>query len=192
MNCLLLACPAGARRRLSAGLDPVRTAAHQGGRPRRHPHHRLGQHRRDQRAAHRQQGARRRDAAARCAEGHRRPCCSPRSGAVRHRHRRRRWPSRPASAPSSATSIRSGSASRAARASPPTSACCSGCTGRRRCVLRGVAASGCHPLFLAVRAGRQHRHAGRRVGPRLAGGRDRCWSRSPRCWSTSTSRTSSG
>ena len=40
--------------------------------PRRHPRHRLGQYRRDQRAAHRPQGPRRRDAHPRRAEGHRR------------------------------------------------------------------------------------------------------------------------
>ena len=38
----------------------------------------------------------------------------------------------PGSAPFSAISFRSGSASRAARASPPISACCSGSPGRRR------------------------------------------------------------
>ena len=49
--------------RLSARLDPVRPDADAGSPARRHPHHRLRQYRRDQRAAHRPQGARRRDAA---------------------------------------------------------------------------------------------------------------------------------
>ena len=60
--------------RLSARLDPVRPADHARRRAWRRPQDRLRQYRRDQRAAHRQQGAGRADAAARCAEGHGRPC----------------------------------------------------------------------------------------------------------------------
>ena len=56
--------------RLPARLDPVRPDPDPARRARRHPRHRLGQHRRDQRAAHRPQGPRRRDAPPRRAEGH--------------------------------------------------------------------------------------------------------------------------
>ena len=117
--------------RLSARLHPLRAADHARCRPRRRAQDRLGQYRRDQCAAHRQQGARGADAAPRHAEGHRR--------------RPDRWhatasipPWRPASARSSATSFRSGSASRAARASPPISACCSALPGWWPCVFAAV------------------------------------------------------
>ena len=53
-------------------LDPVRPAADAARRPRRHPHDRLRQYRRHQRAAHRQQGARAGHAAARRRQGRRR------------------------------------------------------------------------------------------------------------------------
>ena len=112
--------------RLSARLDPVRPADHPCRRARRRPQDRLRQYRRDQRAAHRQQGAGRANACARCAEGHRRR-------ADRRLVRRRARRSMPGSPPSSATSFRPGSISRAARASPPISACSPACTGRRRC-----------------------------------------------------------
>ena len=93
-------------------------------RPGRRARDRLGQHRRHQRAAHRQQGARGRHAAARRAEGR----CRRPPGRVSRRsqcgsgRRPRRLP-RPRVS-------RSGSASRAARASPPISACCSVSLGR--------------------------------------------------------------
>ena len=57
--------------RLPAGLDPVRPAADPRRGAGRHPQGGLGQYRRDQRAAHRPQGAGGRDPAARCAEGRR-------------------------------------------------------------------------------------------------------------------------
>ena len=120
--------PAGrSRLRLSARLDPLRPAHHAPRRPRRCPQDRLRQYRRHQCAAHRPQGPCRRDAAARRAEGHgrgahRRLCSAPNAALIGRR-----------SAPFSATSFRSGSASRAARASPPISACCSASPGRRPC-----------------------------------------------------------
>ena len=101
--------------RLSARLDPVRPAPHPARRPRRHPHDRLRQYRRHQRAAHRPQGPRRRDAARSTRSRARPPCCSL----------HRLWPASDArlarrrSAPSSATCFRSGCGSRAARASRP-------------------------------------------------------------------------
>ena len=111
--------PRRARLRLSAGLDPFGLILTRFAGPRRHPHHRLGQHRRDQRAAHRPQGPRGRDAAGRRAEGHRRGARSRSLLGTGRGARSRR------SAPSSATPSRSGSASRAARASRPSSAGCS-------------------------------------------------------------------
>src|SRR6516165_9842146 len=51
----------GACFRLSLRLDPVRADPDAARRHRRHPRHRLRQYRRDQRAAHRPQGARRGD-----------------------------------------------------------------------------------------------------------------------------------
>ena len=110
--------------RLSPRLDPLRRARHPGARPRRPSRHRLGQHRRDQRAPHRQQGRRRRDADPRRRQGRRRRAASPAPSPARAR----RWS--PASPPSSATSSRSGSASAAARASRPSSASCSPSPGR--------------------------------------------------------------
>ncbi len=86
----------------------------------RHPFHRLRQHRRDQRAAHRPQGPRRRDPARRHAQRHRRGARS--RGYLFGRdaaHRRR--PGRLSRSPV----FRCGSGSRAARASRPSSACCS-------------------------------------------------------------------
>ena len=62
---------------LPARLDPLRRAHHPRPRPRRPARDRLGQHRRHQRAAHRQQGRRRRDAAARRRQGRRRGARSP-------------------------------------------------------------------------------------------------------------------
>ena len=115
---------AGASCRLSAGLDSVRPAADQGRRPRRRAQHRLRQHRRHQRAAHRPQGPGRRHAAARCAQGHRRGAARLRGRQALRRLRRLSSSAYSrASAPSSAISFRCGCASRAARASPPTSAC---------------------------------------------------------------------
>ena len=85
-----------------------------------------GQYRRDQRPAHRTQGARRRDACARRPEGD----AGRRSGLVGVRARRRRSRRRPAR--SSATCIRSGLGFAAARASPLFSAVSSASRGRRR------------------------------------------------------------
>ena len=99
------------------GADPVRGHLHPPRRRRRSARHRLGQYRRHQRAAHRPQGAGGGDADLRRAEGHRRGADRrPSVGATSSR-----WS--PASAPSSAICGRSGSSSRAARASPPISAC---------------------------------------------------------------------
>ena len=63
--------------RLCAGLDPVRPAADPRRRARRRARDRLGQYRRDQRAADRPQGPRRRHPAARRRPRARRRCCSP-------------------------------------------------------------------------------------------------------------------
>ena len=116
----------GARRRLSARLDPVRAFAHAARRHAGHPLDRLRQYRRDQRAAHRPQGPRRGDAHRRRAQGHRRRAASwlwwGRECALARRR----------SARSSATCSRSGSASRAAKASRPISACSSVSPGRPR------------------------------------------------------------
>ncbi len=65
------------RFRLSAGLHPFRSRADEDGRSRRPALDRLGQYRRDQRAAHRQQEAGGRHAPARCVEGNGRgPNCA--------------------------------------------------------------------------------------------------------------------
>ena len=132
--------------------------------PRRRAQHRLRQHRRHQRAAHRAQGAGRRHAAARPAQGHGR-------GAARRRDRQAlRAPSTPSSCAYVGGPRRlprphlSGLAalSRAARASRPTSACCSACTGRRRscsawCGLAVAAAT--RYSSLAALAGTRRRRA---------------------------------
>ena len=115
---------AAARVGLSARLDSVRPAADALRRHDGHPHDRLGQYRRHQRAAHRPQGSRGRDPAARRAEGHGRGAArGPLLG------RRSRRSPRPA-APFAATSCRSGCAFAAARASRRFSAACSACSGR--------------------------------------------------------------
>ena len=103
--------------RLPARLDPVRRPHHPLAGARRPARHRLGQYRRHQRAADRQQGPRGADAA-------RRRAARARSRCVARAFRRaetRRWSA--GSPPSSATLSRSGSASGAARASRPISAC---------------------------------------------------------------------
>src|SRR5262245_24124628 len=56
--------------RLPARIDPVRANTDAARRHAGHPRHRLRQHRRHQRAAHRPQGSRRRHAAVRSAQGH--------------------------------------------------------------------------------------------------------------------------
>ena len=100
------------------GSIPFGVLITRGARPRRHQGHRLGQHRRHQRAPDRQQGRRRRDAAARRRQrGARRPRSPARSPASR-----RRW-SR-ASRRFSGTSTRSGWGFAAARGSRPSSASC--------------------------------------------------------------------
>ena len=60
---------AGCDHRLSARLDPVRAAGEPARRPRRHQANRLGQYRRHQRVAHRQQGAGGADLGARHRQG---------------------------------------------------------------------------------------------------------------------------
>jgi dihydroorotase len=93
---------AGLPVRLSVRLDSVRTDPDQARGHARSALHRLGQYRRDQCAAHRQQGPRRGDAARRYAEGHHR---RDRRRLFRRTERRdRRW----CSARSSATSSRCG------------------------------------------------------------------------------------
>ena len=115
----LMVVLAGLVARLSPRLDSVRAAAHAPRRPRRHPRHRLRQYRRHQRAAHRPQGSRGRDPAPRRAQGHGcgadRPALRGDEPALVGRARRLSRPSLPGLA----------AVSRAARASPPISACCS-------------------------------------------------------------------
>ena len=91
------------RARLPGRLDPVRRADHPRAGPRRPARDRLGQHRRDQRAAHRQQGRGGGDADARRRQG--RGGGAGRPGGRRARTRRCSRASRP----SSAISFRSGS-----------------------------------------------------------------------------------
>ncbi len=119
----------GARPRLFAGIDPVRADPDAGSGAWRRAHDRVGKHRGDECSSNGQQETCGGDAGARRAERHG-------GGADRALLRRSQWHRHPrgtcspVSVPSSGTCIPYGSDSKAAKALPPTLACCSARHGR--------------------------------------------------------------